>query len=122
MNCEELAGLGKVRKEVEPFEGLKIMMHSLSVSEEVEVNSALSNYPSDLMARSSGIQKETLVRAIESIGTRNYTDQKELRTYIDSLQRHTLGILWAAWTENFDSESMKKIEDLKKNSAPLAAV
>jgi hypothetical protein len=116
MNIEELAGLGRIRKECEPFEGLKVMFHTLTLKEEKDVNVALSSYPQDILTRSIGIQIETLVRTIESIGEKTFTDLKELKEYLEGLQRHTISILWNAWSDEFDKESLKNVEDLKKNS------
>lgn len=119
MNAADLAGFAKIRKEVEPIPGLKVTLHSLSVSEEEEVNIALSGYPNDAMARATGIQIETLVRAIETLGGKTFSDPKELRDYLKGLQRHVLDRLFSSWNIEFDLESASQIENLKKNSAPL---
>ena len=116
MTPEELAGLGRIKAEIEVFKGLKVVFHSLSVKEEEEVNVAVSQCPQDLMARSAALQIETLCRAIESIGGKTFIDVKDLRKYIESLQRHVLSALWISWTSDFDSKSLKEIDDLKKNS------
>ena len=118
MNAEDLAGFGKVAKEVEPLAGLKVTFHSLSVKEEEAINNALAGLPSDIIARSTGLQIETLCHSIEKLGGRAFTDIKELREYLQNLQRHTLSSLYECWSKEFDTESAKQVEDLKKTSAP----
>lgn len=116
MNCEDLAGLGRVKKEIEPFTGLKVSFHSLTVKEEREINQAMAQVPQELLTRMTVLQIETLVRSIENIGGKTFTDPSALREYLENLQRHTLTILWDCWSKNFDQASLKDIEGLKKNS------
>ena len=118
MNAEDLAGLGRVQTEIEVLQGLKVTFHSLSVREEEEINIALAGLPSDIIARSTGLQIETLARSIEKIGGKVFMDIKELREYLRSLQRHTLAKLYECWSVEFDSSSSKLVDDVKKSSAP----
>ena len=118
MNAEDLSGLGRVSKEVEPLTGLKVSFHSLSVGEEEKINIALAGLPADMIARSTGLQIETLAHSIEKIGGKAVTDIKELREYLRGLQRHTLSKLFECWSNEFDSDSAKQVDDLKKSSAP----
>jgi hypothetical protein len=115
MNAQELAGLGKIEKEVEAFQGLTVKFHSLTVKEEIALNAALSAAPQDLVSRSEVLQLETLINSIEKVGERVFSDPKELREYLIGLQRHVLAHLWDVWNSHFDQESAKKIEELKKN-------
>ena len=118
MNAEELSGLGRRKAEVEPIVGLSVTFHSLSVSEEEEINLALAGLPGDMLARATGLQIETLTHSIEKIGGRAFTDAKELRAYLRGLQRHTLSRLFECWSSEFDGPSSKDVDDVKKSSAP----
>ena len=116
MNAEELAGLGKVTKEVEPLTGLKVKMHSLTAREEEEIFAAIATMPDDTLVRTTCLQVETLARTIDSIGTKTYTDINELRTYLRNLQRHVLVMLWDSWMNDVEGDALKDISALKKNS------
>jgi hypothetical protein len=68
------------------------------------------------------MQIETLVRVIESIGTKVFTDVSELRAYLKALSRSVIAILWEAWMNEIENQALKQIQDLKKNSErPKAA-
>ena len=116
MTIEELSGLGRVSKEIEIFKDLKCRMHTLTIKEEAEVNTAVAQYPNDIVVRAGVMQFETLCRAIENIAGRPFVEMKDLREYLSGLQRHILDYFWAAWTEHFDNESAKSVDALKKNS------
>lgn len=121
MNAEELAGLGKIVKEIEPFVGLKIKVHSLTAKEEEEVFMVMATLPNDPLIKTGALQVETLTRAIEMIGTKQYQNADDLRTYLKSLQRHVLVALWESWMTNVEEVALKQIGDLKKNSETPAA-
>ena len=116
MTVEELAGLGKVTKEVEPFKGLKVKMHSLTAREEEEIFAAMSVLPDDPLVRTTSLQVETLARTIESIGSKTYTDVKELKAYLKGLQRQVLVTLWETWMKEVENDAEKDVQDLKKDS------
>ena len=115
MNALEFAGLGRIQKELEPITGLKVKYHSLTAKEEKEILHVLSQSLQDLGARSSVLVIETLVRAIESIGDRTFNDVKDLREYLENLQRPAISTLWDSFQKEIDQESNKKIDELKKN-------
>ena len=116
MSVEELAGLGKVTKEIEPLKGFKIKIHSLTVAEEEEIYKALSKLPDDPLVRTSNLQIETLSRAIESINNVAFYEVNELKNHLRKLQRHVLSTLWEAFIKEVEENSLKEIGDLKKNS------
>lgn len=116
MTLAELAGLGKVTKEIEPIKELKIKVHSLTVQEEEEIYKALASVPDDPLVKTSALQIETLARAIESINGEKFHEVKVLVDYLKSIQRHILTVIWHAWMTEVEDKSVSDIATLKKNS------
>lgn len=114
MNLEDLAGLGKVSKEIEPLEGVKVVMHTLSAGEEQKMNEAIATFPNDVFARARALQIETLVNSIESINGKVFNDHKELRTFLQNLQSQVLDHFYMAFS-SIEKESAETLDKLKKN-------
>lgn len=114
MNIEELAGLGKVSKELEPLEGVKVVMHTLTAGEEQKMNEHVASFPNDIFARSKALQIETLVNSIESINGKLFSDNKELRAFLTNLQSYVLDHLYTAYI-SIEKESAESLDKLKKN-------
>lgn len=121
MNLEELAGLGKVTKELEPYQGLKVIMHSLSAGEEQKVNEHVATFPNDIVARAKALQIETLAHTIESINGKPFNEVKELRELLSNLQGMVLDQLYSAYL-SIEKESADSLDKLKKNLEPSKAV
>jgi len=122
MTLAELAGLGKVTKEIEPLKDLKIKVHSLTVKEEEEIYASLSKVSDDALVKTSALQIETLARAIETINGEKFTDVKILSDYLKTIQRHVLSVIWQAWMKDIEEQSVQDLASLKKNSVtPKAA-
>ena len=121
MNIEELAGLGKITKEVEPLEGVKVLLHSLTAGEEQKVHQVISAFPNDIIARAKPLQIETLVNSIESINGKLFRDSKELRDFLTNLQGSVLDHLYNAYI-SLEQESADTLDKLKKNSGVSTAV
>ena len=121
MTLEELAGLGRITKEVEPFKGLKVKLHSLTVKEEEEIYAELAKVPDDMLVKTSLLQVETLVRSIETINGEKFHQPTILRDYLKGLQRHTFGLIWQSWVKEIEEPSVLSVDDLKKNSEPQKA-
>lgn len=117
LSLEELAGLGKVSRDVEPLSGIKVRMHTLTAGEEQKVNEFIASFPNDLMARSKVLQIETLVHSIESINGKVFSDTKELRAFLSNLQGFVLDHLYSAYI-NIEKESAETIDKLKKDLEP----
>ena len=119
MDLNELAGLGRISKEIEPIKNVKIKVHSLTVKEEEEIYSSLASVPDDALVKTSTLQIETLVRAIETINGEKFREIDVLKTYLKGLQRHVLSLIWQSWMKEIEDPSIKEIEALKKNSEIL---
>jgi len=115
MELQELAGLGKIRKELTLFKNTKLVMHSLSVEEQEEVLKALAGSPDDLLYKTYRLQIETLVRAIEQLGNVKFFNIEEGRKVLMSLQKDFFKLLWDEY-EKLESENKDTFETLKKNS------
>ena len=116
MNLEELCNLGKVNREVDVLEGVKVKFHTLTVGEEQKISEFLSTLPNDILARAKPLQVETLAYAIESINGKTFSDVKELRTYLGTLQGLVLDSFYMSYI-SMEKESIESVEKLKKNSA-----
>ena len=113
MTMLELSKIGRIEKEVEPIAGIKLKMHTLTVSEEQKINEYLGTFPTDLMSRIKPLQIETLVYSIESINETKFSDPNEIRTYLNTLQGSILDIFYTAYLE-LNKESTESIKQLKK--------
>jgi len=121
MELQELAGLGRIKKEKTILKDMKLVMHTLSVEEQEDVLKTLASTPDDLLYKTYRLQIETLTRAIEQIGNVKFFSVDEGRKVLKSLQKDFLRLLWNEY-ENLEKENEEGFEALKKNSEQTSAV
>ena len=118
MNLSELAGWGRIAKEIEPLKDLKLRVHSLTVKEEEEIYTVIAKVSDDALVKTSALQIETLARSIETINGEKFLDVEVLRNHLKSLQRHLLNVIWQSWVKEIEEPAINSINDSKKNSEP----
>jgi len=110
MDLKSLAQLGRIEEEREVLKGVKIKMHTLSVTDQEEVTKVIEK-PEDTITKYPALLRSFLTRATISIN--DETDSKGIEQFYKEAQFEIVKEIYIFYLE-LEKKQLSVLEELKK--------